>query len=43
MPGGSAVQLPKEEDRSLEVFSRGGNTTMRSLEVIELRSSWQKR
>jgi sucrose-6-phosphate hydrolase SacC (GH32 family) len=35
------VRVP-EKERSLTVFSRGGETTLRSLKAIELKSAWPK-
>jgi fructan beta-fructosidase len=35
------VLIP-EKERSLSVFSRGGETTLRSLKAIELKSAWSK-
>jgi len=32
--------IPEDEDKSLEVFSKGGNTEIKSLDVYELRSVW---
>ena len=32
--------IPKDEDKSLEVFSKSGNAVLRSLELYELRSAW---
>jgi fructan beta-fructosidase len=36
----SAGVRPAEGERSVAVFSRGGNTRLRSLEVFELKSAW---
>ena len=33
--------IPPDEDRSLEVFSKGGDTAVNLLEVYELRSAWR--
>lgn len=32
--------IPKDEDKSLEVFSKSGNAVLRSLELYELNSAW---
>ena len=32
--------IPREDNRTLEVFARGGTATIRALEVYELRSAW---
>jgi hypothetical protein len=32
--------FPVEKNRSVELLSKGGTTTLRSLEVSELRSAW---
>jgi fructan beta-fructosidase len=34
--------IPPDEDRGLEVFAEGGPATVRSLEVYELRSAWDR-
>jgi fructan beta-fructosidase len=35
--------IPPDKDRSLSAFSRGGNTSVPALEVIELRSAWGRK
>src|SRR5260221_12133582 len=34
--------IPKEEDKSLAVFARGGAAKFPSLYVVELRSAWKR-
>jgi fructan beta-fructosidase len=34
--------IPHDEDHSLELFTRGGDTRVRSLEVFELESAWPR-
>ena len=34
--------IPADDEHRLEVFSRGGATSLRSLEVIELKSAWEQ-
>ena len=33
--------IPADDNHSLEVFSRGGGTRLRSLEAFELKSAWE--
>lgn len=33
--------IPKDENKSIEVFSKGGNSKINSLDIYELRSSWE--
>jgi sucrose-6-phosphate hydrolase SacC (GH32 family) len=33
--------IPPDDDRTLEVYSKGGSATLASLEVHELKSSWE--
>jgi fructan beta-fructosidase len=37
----SVGAIPADDNHSLEVFSRGGATQLRSLEVFELKSAWE--
>ena len=33
--------IPADDNHSLEVFSRGGDTRLRSLEAFEMKSAWE--
>jgi sucrose-6-phosphate hydrolase SacC (GH32 family) len=37
----SVASIPADDNHALEVFSRGGTTPLRSLEVFELKSAWE--
>jgi fructan beta-fructosidase len=37
----SVASIPADDNHTLEVFSRGGATPLRSLEVFELKSAWE--